>query len=62
MKLANLSRCIAVVTALTLGGVIGASSGCNQKETMLDVETPGGEVEIKRDKTDGEIEVDVNDK
>ena len=33
--------------------------GCAEKETVLDVETPNGEVEVQRDVETGETEVDV---
>jgi diaminopimelate epimerase len=34
--------------------------GCERKEKVLDVETPGGEVEVERSTTDGDVDVDVN--
>lgn len=37
-------------------------SGCSQKEQILDVETPGGEVEVEKDKATGDVEVEVNEK
>lgn len=37
------------------------SVGCDQKETLLDVETPDGEVEVLQDKSTGEIEVEATD-
>ena len=34
--------------------------GCAEKETVLDVETPRGEVEIERDVDTGKVDVEVN--
>lgn len=36
-------------------------TGCDNKETILDVETPGGGVEVERDRDDGSIDVDVDE-
>ena len=36
-------------------------TGCERKETLVDVETPGGEIEVERDIDTGEINVDVNE-
>ncbi|MEQ8851959.1 hypothetical protein [Gimesia sp.] len=37
-------------------------AGCEQKEKVLDVETPSGELEIERDKSDGSVGVELNKK
>lgn len=37
-------------------------AGCEQKEKVLDVETPSGELEIERDKSDGSVGVEINKK
>ena len=34
--------------------------GCDNKETVMDVNTPGGGVEVERDRTTGELTVDVD--
>jgi hypothetical protein len=36
--------------------------GCERKERVLDIDTPGVDVEVDRDVDTGEVEVDVNDK
>jgi len=40
---------------LTLGG-------CDNKEKVLDIETPGGEIEIQRDRDSGAVDVEVEKK
>ncbi len=37
-------------------------AGCDRKETLMDVETPNGELEVERDVDSGAVEVDVNSK
>ncbi len=36
------------------------STGCDNKQDVLDVETPGGGIDIDRDKDTGEVDVDVD--
>jgi hypothetical protein len=48
----------AVVVAACLSLVV---AGCERKERVLDVETPGADVEVDRNIDTGEVEVDVND-
>ncbi|EGF26394.1 hypothetical protein RBSH_00889 [Rhodopirellula baltica SH28] len=36
-------------------------SGCDNKETVLDIETPDGGVEVNRDIDDGSLSVDVEE-
>jgi len=38
------------------------SLGCENKEKVLDVETPGANVEVERNRDTGAVDVDVNDK
>ncbi len=37
-------------------------TGCDNKEKVLDIETPGGEIEIERDKDSGAVGVEVDKK
>ena len=37
-----------------------ALTGCERKETVIDVETPGGEVEVERNVDTGAVDVEVN--
>jgi hypothetical protein len=47
-----------------LGVCVGlfASSGCSRKERVADVQTPVGDVKVDRDKTNGDVEVNVDAK
>lgn len=36
-----------------------AVTGCERKEKVIDVETPGGDVEVERDQDTGKVEVEV---
>lgn len=38
------------------------ATGCDNKEKVLDIETPGGEIEIERDKSSGAVGVEVDKK
>jgi hypothetical protein len=42
-------------------GLLGAA-GCSNKEKVLDVETPRGQVEVTRDRDTGEVNVDATKK
>ena len=39
-----------------------ALAACERKETVFEMETPGGKVEVERDKESGAVEVQVDDK
>jgi len=47
-----------LTAALVAGFVV---SGCDNKETVLDIETPDGGVEVNRDIDDGSLSVDVEE-
>lgn len=52
-----------VAMALLFCGVLimpATIVGCAEKETILDVETPRGEVEVERDVDTGAVDVEVN--
>lgn len=51
----------ALAASLVLAATVTAFSGCEQKEKVLDVETPGGELEVERNKETGETDVEVTD-
>ncbi len=34
-------------------------TGCDNKEKVLDVETPGGQLEIERDRDTGEVDIKI---
>jgi hypothetical protein len=55
------SRCCSLAS-LSLLAVLGlASTGCERKEKVVDIETPAGDVEVLRDIDNGDVEVDVSD-
>jgi hypothetical protein len=47
---------------LTAAALFSGTAGCERKEKVLDVETPGGGIEIQRDKDSGDIDIKVEDK
>ena len=51
------------MSAIVLGMCISmaAVTGCERKERVIDVNTPGGDVEVERDIDTGEVTVDVDD-
>ena len=53
----GLVRVLAVMVALFAGFLF---VGCDNKETIMDVDTPSGGVEIERDRATGEMTVDVD--
>ncbi|MEZ6046427.1 MAG: hypothetical protein R3C11_12825 [Planctomycetaceae bacterium] len=42
-----------------MAGIPAVLAGCDNKETILDVETPDGELEVERDKDTGSVDVEV---
>ena len=49
----------ASMAPLVLGLAIACSAGCENKEKVLDIETPRGNVEVERDRDTGKVDVDV---
>jgi hypothetical protein len=47
---------------LLLGLAMLFALGCENKETMLDVETPGGQVEVERDRDTGAVDIQATEK
>ena len=47
-----LASCFAGLSACAL-------TGCERKEKVIDVETPGTDVEVKRNKDTGKVDVEV---
>ncbi|QEG00639.1 hypothetical protein Mal15_47100 [Stieleria maiorica] len=45
----------------SLIALVACVSGCQQKETLLDVDTPNGGVEIQRDKDGGNVTVEIGE-
>ncbi|QJE97642.1 hypothetical protein [Luteolibacter luteus] len=42
--------------------LIFGMTGCKQKEKVLDVDTPGGGIQVERDKKSGEVDIKIEDK
>ena len=38
------------------------TAGCEQKEKVLDIETPGGSIEVERSRDTGEIEIETENR
>ena len=43
---------------LVIGSVI-IVGGCEQKEKVIDIETPAGNIEVERTKGSGKVDVDI---
>ena len=37
-------------------------TGCDRKEKVIDIETPGGSLEVERDKDTGEVDIEAEEK
>lgn len=57
MNAKSMNRMLMIGAALFLG-----TTGCKQKEKVLDVDTPGGGIEVERDKKSGEVDIRIEDK
>ena len=44
---------------LVLGSMF-TMTGCEQKEKVIDIETPAGNIEVERSQGNGKIDVDIN--
>lgn len=54
------SFALRITAVCLLAATLVAISGCERKEKVLDIETPGGEVEVDRDPETGDTDVEVN--
>jgi len=52
----NAMRMLALVVAMLAGFLL---VGCDRRETLLDIETRDGGVEVQRDRDTGEVTVDA---
>ena len=43
---------------LVLGSMI-TITGCEEKEKVIDIETPAGDIEVERSKGSGKVDVDI---
>jgi hypothetical protein len=55
-------RSLIANVVLVLSACTAAFTGCERKERVLDVQTPGGDVQVDRNLDTGEVEIDVTDK
>jgi hypothetical protein len=60
MKLNEIFAAVSLAP-LVLGVAIACSAGCENKDKVLEVDTPEGEVDVTRDRDTGEIDVDATD-
>ncbi|HUG91753.1 MAG TPA: hypothetical protein VML55_13020 [Planctomycetaceae bacterium] len=59
---ANLTTSTAVrglAWAVWLGAATILAAGCERKEKLLEIEHPGGRIEVERSKDSGEIEIET---
>ena len=57
-----INSCFLSLSLLLMSATAFTLAGCEEKEKVLDIETPNGELEIERDKSDGDIGVDLKKK
>ena len=60
MKISELLTAVSL-PPLLLGIAVLFAAGCENKETMLDLETPEGQVEVERNLDTGEIDVQATE-
>jgi hypothetical protein len=48
----------AMMVAASLGSI--GLTGCERKEKVVDIETPGADIEVERNIDTGEVEVETN--
>ena len=61
MKISELLTACSLPPML-LGVAMLVSVGCENKEKVLDLETPRGQVEVERDRDTGAVDIDANRK
>lgn len=54
----NVFRSLMLLTMLC--GSLSGIAGCEQKEKVIDIETPTGDIEVERSTDTGKIDVDVD--
>jgi hypothetical protein len=56
---------LSVMAAATFLGAcvtLGVVAGCERTERVLDIQTPGADVQVDRNIDTGDVEIDVDDK
>ena len=51
-------KCLLYTRLAVVAGI--TSAGCDRKEKVIDIETPGGEIEVERSTGTGKVDVDVD--
>lgn len=62
MKNNIINSCFLSLALMLMSATAFTLAGCEEKEKVLDIETPDGELEILRDKGDGDVGVDLKKK
>jgi len=57
-EIRNMFRSLMILTLLC--GSLSGLPGCSQKEKVIDIETPAGDIEVERSKDTGKIDIDVD--
>jgi len=50
------------ITLLLATTCLLAGTACQRKEKVLDIKTPGGGIEVERDKKTGDVDIKVDEK
>jgi hypothetical protein len=61
-RVSRLLRPFLCSLSLVIAGVAGMAGCESRKERVIDIETPGTDIEVDRDKKDGSLEIDVDNK
>jgi len=48
-----------LLSLLLVPGSLITITGCEQKEKVVDIETPAGNIEVERSKSNGKVDVDI---
>ena len=51
-------KCLLYTMLAVVAGI--TSAGCDRKEKVIDIVTPGGEIEVERSTGTGKVDVDVD--
>jgi hypothetical protein len=51
-------KCLLYTMLAVVAGI--TSAGCDRKEKVIDIDTPGGDIEVERSTGTGKVDVDVD--
>ena len=57
----TLLKKLGLFSVVAMSGLLLTTVGCDRKESIVDIETPGGDIEVERDVDTGAVDVDVDD-